>query len=251
MASRNLHRLGQLVLVCLLALAASGVVLAEPDYKAIKKDINTLEEGLREAQKAERDANKKVDDNRRAQANATGAKLATLKKEAKTLSDEADKATQKRLESQRSLADKHAELRAAAAKYAVSQVNGAGNLDARVAEATTAVKDWNEAIGTLPEVPDTAKVAAIVDPIEKAAAAKQVRSQLDEFDNWAVAENKRVKTELSQVQKIIDAENQLKDAKGGADLIKAAKELKDDLDEQTIQVGELREIVKNRRDNLK
>ena len=240
-----------MLLISLLALAASGVVLAEPEYKAIKKDITKLEDGLRDALKAERDANQKVEDNRKAQAKATGAELADLKKDAKALSNDADKANKKRLDAQRSLADKHGELRAAAAKYAVSQINGSGNLDARVAEAKTAVDDWDDAIGTLPDVPETTKVAAIVDPLEKAAAAKQVRAQLDDFDTWAVAEAKRVKTELDQVQKILDAENQLKAAKGGPALVQSAKDLKKHLEEQGIQVGELRTIVKSRGDDLK
>ncbi|MCB9893795.1 MAG: hypothetical protein H6839_05080 [Planctomycetes bacterium] len=251
MASRNLPRFARLLLVCLLTLAAGGVASAAPDYKDIKKEISKLETSLSDAVKAENEVTAKLDKNRRDQAKADGAALAALKKEAKTLSDEADKATTKRLEAQRALADKRGELRAAAAKYAVSQINGTGNLDTRVAEAKTAVADWDEAIGTLPDVPETTKVAGIVDPLEKAAAAKLVKGQLDDFDNWAAGEIKRVDTELDQVKKILDAESQLKNAKGGPALIQAAKDLKKHLNEQTIQVGELRAVVKSRRDGLK
>jgi hypothetical protein len=255
MACRNLHSLTRLLLVCLLTLAAGGAAFAEPDYRALKQDIKKLEDGLNDAAREARDADKKVADNNSEILKAQQAGDAALEKKLKTtgttLARQAGDAAKKLREAERGLANKHGELRAAAAKHAVAQLTAAGNLDARVKEARDALSDWRDAIGALPGVPDTDKLKGISDPETKAAAAKQLKSQLDDFDKWVSDEEKRIGTEIKQAAELINAESKLKDAKDGPALVKSAKALKAELDERKIQLGELHDAVKDAHKTLK
>lgn len=250
MACRNLHSLARLLLTCLLTLAVCGAVSAEPDYKALKQDIKKLEDSLNDAAREARDADTKVADNNREILKAQQAGDAALENKLKTtgttLAKQAGDAAKKLREAERALASKQGDLRAAAARYAVAQLTAAGSLDDRVKEARTALGDWTGAIGTLPLVPETDKLKGITDPEVKAAAAKQLKSQLNDFDSWVNAEEKRIDTELKQVNELIKAESKLKPAKDGAALVSSAKSLKTELDERKIQLGELRDAVKDR-----
>lgn len=255
MASRNLHSLALLLLACLLTLAAGGVVRAEPDYKALKQDIKKLEDSLNEAAREARDADKKVADNNTEIKKAQQAGDQALEKKLKTtgtsLAKQAGDAAKKLREAERSLANKHGELRAAAAKHAVAQLTAAGGLDARVKEARGALADWRDAIGVLPVVPETNKLEGITEPETRQVAIKQLKAQLNDFDSWVSDEEKRIATELKQADELINAESKLKDAKDGPALIKSAKELKSELDERKIQLGELHEAVKDAHKTLR
>src|SRR5690606_11770367 len=162
MAFRNLHSLARLLLTCLLTVAVSGAVLAEPDYKALKQDIKKLEDSLNDAAREARDADAKVADNNREILKAQQAGDAALENKLKTtgttLAKQAGDAARSLREAERALASKQGDRRAAAAKYAVAQLTAAGSLGGRVKEARTALSDWSSAIGTLPLVPETDKL---------------------------------------------------------------------------------------------
>ncbi|MCA8919973.1 MAG: hypothetical protein KDB32_12905 [Planctomycetes bacterium] len=250
MVSRSLNNLGRLLLMVLVALAASGNVFAAPDYKKLKDEIPKLEKNVSDARSAQSDADSKLNENRKAQKTATGAALNALKSEGVKLAKAAGEKADKLAEAEQQLANKQGELRGAAAKYAVSQLSAAGKLDVRVVEANHALDDWDGALGKLPAVPSLRSLEGIVDPQEQKAIRKQDKVQLQAYDAWGNAEEKRIDTEIKQAQQLIDAEEKLRNADDGKLLVDTAKELKTTLEKRKSEVQKLRKTAKTRLDSI-
>ena len=189
-------------------------------------------------------------ENRKAQKTATGAALNALKSEGVKLAKAAGEKADKLAEAEQQLANKQGELRGAAAKYAVSQLSAAGKLDVRVVEANHALDDWDGALGKLPAVPSLRSLEGIVDPQEQKAIRKQDKVQLQAYDAWGNAEEKRIDTEIKQAQQLIDAEEKLRNADDGKLLVDTAKELKTTLEKRKSEVQKLRKTAKARLDSI-
>ena len=252
MVSRSLHNFVRFALVGLLAIAASGSVFSDPDYKTLKDDIKKLEQTVKTALTARTEADKKLNDNRRAQRNAGGAALAKLKKEARSLAKTAGEKADALNKAQQELANKQGELRSTAASHAVKQLAAKGNINNRVGEASNAVDDWRGALGTLPEVPQLRSLDGINDPAEQASIRKQDKTALESYVKWADGEESRVDKEIKQVQQIIDAEPTLKASEdGGKMLVSDAKSLKKTLESRKKKVGDLRKSANDRIKGIK
>ena len=250
MDSRSRISLGRLLLVCVLALVAAGSVLAEPDYKKLKKEIPELEKAVRLARDERDAADQKVANNRAAQKRAEGAALATLKKKAKELTRKAGEKADLLAEAQQKLGNQQGELRAAAAKYAVSQINASGNLAVRVAEALTALDDWDDAVKGLPDVPKLRSVEGITDPLAQKAVRAEDKKQLKAYDDWAAAEEKRLETEIKQADELIGAKEKVKSADDGDLLVTNAQSLKKKLQTRKESVQKLRKKAKETLDSI-
>lgn len=252
MVSRSLPSLVSFALACVLALCASGVVFADPDYKTLKDDIKKLEKSVADARSERTEADKKLADNRRAQKNAGGAALANLKKEARGLAKTAGEKADALSEAQQKLANKQGELRSTAASHAVKQLSAAGNIDDRVGEATNALTDWKGALGSLPDVPTLRSLDGIDDPAEQMSIRKQDKKALESFVSWADGEEARIEKEIKQCKEIVDAKSKLVESKdGGAELVSDAEALKKTLEDRKKKVGDLRKTAQDRIKGIK
>lgn len=236
---------------CVLALCASGVVFADPDYKTLKDDIKKLEKSVSDARSEWQAADKKLADNRRDQ-KKPGADVAALKEEATKLAKTASAKADVLNEAQQKLADKQGELRSTAAGHAVKQLSAAGNIDDRVGEATNAMTDWKGALGSLPSVPELRSLDGIVAPDERKLIRDQDKKSLNGFVSWADAEEKRIDKEIKQCKEIVDAKPKLIESKdGGAELVSDAESLKKTLEARKNKVGELRKSAQDRAKGIK
>jgi len=237
----------------LATLLAAPVVHAQGDYKQLRKDVAELVTRLSDAEKKLSDANQKLNANLAAQDAAKNdpQKLAQLKKEGLGLRATANTSQDDRDSARSNLASKQGDLRGAASRYAVDQLTVAGNLNARVVEIRHAFDAWNEALGTLPDVPALRPITADMDPDLKNATIAGDRARLKSFDAWASGEEERLKAELDRADKLIAAEAQVKGADDGADMIKEAKAIKETLKTRQTKVGELRRKAAEALKNLK
>lgn len=235
------------------ALLAAPVAHAQADYKQIRKDVAELANRLNEAERKLADANQKLNANLAAQdANKNDpAKVAQLKKDGVALRAGANTAQDDRDSARSNLASKQGDLRGAASRYAVDQLTAAGNLNARVVEIRHAFDAWNEALGTLPDVPAVRPITADMDPELKNATIAGDRARLKTFDSWAAGEEDRLKVELDRADKLIAAETQVKGTDDGADMIKEAKAIKETLKTRQTRVADLRRKAAEALKNLK
>lgn len=233
-----------LILACMFAFG--GTVSAEPDYKELKAEIRKLEKSVEDAATARKEADSKLADNRAAQKNANGDELKKLKKAGNELANTAGQKAEALSSAQQSLASKQAELREAAASHAVKQLTDGAAIEKRVGEADTAVKDWENALGTLPPVPQLRPLEGIDDEAVQDAIRAQDKKSLEAFDKWAAGEETRVDKELKQAQEVIDGDAKWKTSNDGADeLMDAAKALKSKLETRKKDLGELRKSAKD------
>ncbi len=235
------------------ALLAAPVAHAQGDYKQLRKDVAELVTRLNDSETKLSEANQKLNANLAAQDAAKNdpTKVAQLKKEGVALRATANTAQDNRDSARSNLASKQGDLRAAASKWAVDQLTAAGNLNARVVEVRHAFDAWNEALGTLPEVPAVRPITADMDPEVKNATIAGDRARLKAFDAWASGEEDRLKTELDRAEKLIGAEAQVKGTDDGPDMVKEAKALKDTLKTRQTKVAELRRKAAEALKNLK
>lgn len=242
-------RAAAMLLACLLLFA--GSVQAEPDYKALKAEIEKLEQAETDARKERRDADDKLAANRAAQQQANGAALAALKRAATDLAQAAGEKADAYAAAQQNLAAKQAELRESAAAHAVKQLTEAGAIDKRVGEARNALDDWKTALGTLPEVPSLRPLDGI-DPDDQPAVRKQDKKTLEAFEKWAGDEGTRIDKEIKQAKELVDGEPKWKGADdGGKELVSAAKALREKLEGRKKELEKLRERAKELQKQIK
>ncbi|MCC6465392.1 MAG: hypothetical protein IT463_08655 [Planctomycetes bacterium] len=231
------------VLLALLLLAAWAVPLrAQEKFDRLKQEVARLATDLEAAGSAEADAAARVEENRRAQNDAAGdaKRLEELKREGRKLADSAHGAKERREQAQAALAGKQGELRDTASKHAVDRLAAQGNLQQRVNDANAGVDAWQGALGTLPSVPALRPLEGITDPALRKATQDGDRKRLKDFDAWCAAEEARLKTELSRVDQVINAEAQVKGADDGPLLIDTAKTLKKTLESRQSTLKALR-----------
>lgn len=232
----------------LLMLFAPGAVAAD-DLDDLKSAVSDAEKEFVAADKAERAAFKKVSDNNAAQKNAQGAELQRLKSEAVDLKTEARNATNKRLQTQRTLALKRAALRKEASKVAEEQVSGSGDVNARVKRAGEALEIWKNALGELLTPPEVRKCEGL-DDVEAAAQKRDDKQRLEDYVTWASAEKSNVETELKRAQAIVKGEAALKGADGHARMLSDAKTLSETLESRKSSVEGYLKTAKDRLKSL-
>lgn len=239
-----------MLLVLVIACVAAGPLFAEPDYKKLKAEIPKLEKTMRVAQDAQAEADQKLDNNRAAQKRAAGKELEALKTAAKGLAKDAGEKADQLAAAQQDLAKKQAELRGAAAKHAVSQLNASGDLAERVHEAMTAMDDWKDALGRLPDVPKLRSLDGIEDPAAQKAIRKQDKQQLEAYESWCSAEAKRIDTEIEQAEDLVDGETKVSSADDGALLVTTAKDLKKTLESRKDKLEKQRKQARKQLDEI-
>lgn len=230
--------------VLMTALCAAAPVFAQDQFKQLRKDVSELSTRLNEAEKALSEANRKLNENKTAQDAARNdlAKLNALKTEGTKLRREADAAQDNRNSARSRLASKQGEMRGTASKHGADQLTAAGNINERINQMRLAIDAWNEALGTLPDVP-ALRDTSNLDPDTKRATIDGDKARLREFDTWAAAEEDRLKTELSRADNLIGAEAQVKGQDDGPAMVSSAKKLKETLQSRQKKVGELRQAA--------
>jgi hypothetical protein len=216
-----------LVSLLITALLAVCCGVAHADVAQLKREIAAQEQKVKAAEAKLREASKAVNDNEAAQKKAEGAQLANLKKQAiPLLKDQRDAEDTLRRERQ-GVAALQGKLRGEASAQAEKQINGGGELDARVDSARTATKDWKDAIGQVPPVPKPRVLEGESDEIQDAFLKDDIRL-LKEYESWADGELKRVEDEIKVAGKLVswDAAK----AKNGRSLNAEAKALKESLE---------------------
>ncbi len=216
-----------LVSLLLAALLAVCCGVAHADVAQLKREIAAQEQKVKAAEAKLREASKAVNDNEAAQKKAEGAQLANLKKQAiPLLKDQRDAEDTLRRERQE-MAALQGKLRGEASAQAEKQINGGGDLDARVDSARTAIKDWKDAIGELPVAPKPRDLRDVSEDFKVAFLKDDIRL-LKEYESWADGELKRVDDEIKVAGKLVswDAAK----AKNGRSLNAEAKALKESLE---------------------
>ncbi|MBX3475272.1 MAG: hypothetical protein KF754_12880 [Planctomycetes bacterium] len=241
MESPNRATRAVLWLALVLALCAAVPLHAQEQFKQLRRDISELTSKLNEAESALSEANRKISENQKAQDDAKNdpARLNALKTEGTRLRAAADTAQDNRNSARARLASKQGEMRGTASKHAADQVTGAGNLNVRVNEIRIAIDAWNEALGALPVLPALRNTAGL-DPDTKRATLAGDKARLTDLDNWAAAEESRLKTELERADSLINFEPQVKGLDDGPVMVESSKQLKKTLQERQKKVGELR-----------
>jgi len=249
-ASRACRTLGWVILVA--ALCAAPGLFAQGNFKQLRAEISDLSTKLNDAQKKLNEADSKVNANNREYEDAVKnnpGKAAGIKAEGVKLRSAAETAQQNRDTARKSLQNKQVELRNTAAGHAVKQLSAAGALSERINEMRLALDAFEDALGSLPEVPTVRK--ADPDPAVQAAQKKGDRDRLTEFDTWASAEESRIKSEIESCDKLINAEAQVKGEDDGPALVQDSKDLKATLQARQKSIGELRRVAQERLKELK
>ncbi|MDC1141490.1 hypothetical protein OAU50_00220 [Planctomycetota bacterium] len=235
MASKSL-------LISLLAVfLISSSVWAEPKYKTLQADVVKLQTKLSEAENARLAAAKKVANNVRMQQKVSGDELGRLKREGVALARAENKAAKAVGTARTNMTNKQGEVRAAAAKFASSEIGKkVGNLAEHIREVIFATDAWSEAIGPLPDVPKVRDTSAIAEPEEKMAIIADDKKALKAFTKWADAETGRLTAELKLMDKLLKSENDVKDEDDGPLMIRESKALKKVLDDRKVEVANLK-----------
>ena len=209
------------LLISLIALVLLACpCFAEPKYKELQTEAKTLQRTLRDAETSRTAAANRVATNVKAQKSASGEKLKSLKRVGVSLANLERKAAGTAKKAQSDLIKKQGEVRAAAAKYASTEISNKGSkLSDRVREVIYATDAWDEAIGTLPKVPETRDTSGIAEPEVKQAIVADDKKALEDFKKWADAEVKRLKDELDQMKKLLKHEGTVKNQDDGPKMI--------------------------------
>jgi hypothetical protein len=210
-------------------LACAGAPIRADELDDLKKAVETSAGEFTTAEKAERAALKKIEENNTQQKKAQGDELQRLKSEAIDLKSKAREATNARLAAERALASKRSELRSEASKVAEEQINAAGETNARAKRAGEAVEIWKGALQDLPAVPsvrDTSKE----DDVVAAAIKKDDKAQLSDYVKWAKDEQTRVDTEIKRAENLVKNEEKFKGADGAARLLSESKSMQEKLE---------------------
>lgn len=245
MVLRSRNSLGRLLLALLCALVASGPLCAEPDLDDLKKEITKLEAQLPGLEKKHNDAVKDFNANKAAQAKAEGKELAALKAEGMKLSRDVASAADEVLQLRRKIADKQGEIRETAAAHTLKRINAAGNVNVRIKDAIFAMEEWEKSLGPLPEVPQPQDLSNFADPMLKAAAKKDDRKRIKAYDDWAKAEEKRIKEEIETADKLVGKNKVVEDADDGGLYLDEARKLKKTLEKRQKQVKKLRDSARD------
>ncbi len=247
MAYRNLVL--SLTLLAAMLLACVGAPIRADELDDLKKAVEKSAGEFTAAEKSERAALKKIEDNNAQQKNAAGDALQRLKSEAIELKAKAREATSARLQSERALASKRSELRSEASKVAEEQISAAGDTNARTKRAGEAVEIWKNALQDLPAVPvvrDTSKE----DDVVAAAIKKDDKAQLSEYVKWARDEQSRVDTEIKRAENLIKNEEKFKGADGCARLLNDSKAMQQKLESRRDKLKDDQKTAQERINSL-
>lgn len=247
MAYRNLVL--SFTLLAAMLLACAGAPIRADELDDLKKAVEKSAGEFASAEKSERAALKKIEDNNTQQKKAQGEELQRLKSEAIELKSKAREATNARLQAERALASKRSELRSEASKVAEEQISAAGDTNARAKRAGEAVEIWKNALQDLPAVPslrDTSKE----DPDVAAAIKKDDKGQLSEYLKWAKDEQSRVETEIKRAENLVKNEEKFKGADGCARLMSESKSMQEKLESRRDKLKDDQKTAQERASSL-
>jgi hypothetical protein len=197
-----LSRLRLVLLASALLLVAAFPAVSHADLDRLKREAAALERGVEHAVKAKAEADKALQENLDAQRNAQGDALARLKREAIALSARAHEAGESLRAARRELAGRQSELRGAAAKQAVAQIDDGGELSARVTRALSALSEWKGALGDLPQAPQPRDLSNVDEDMREPFRRTDIQ-RLKAFEDWSVAESNRIGEEITAADKLL------------------------------------------------
>lgn len=239
-----------MLLVLVATVLAAGTLRAEPEFKAIRKEIRKLERSLTNLEDERAKADKALQENRRKQADADDDAKRRLKAEALVLAREAaDKAEEVR-EQRQKLGEKQGELRRSAADYVIERLDDDGELNARLVDVLEGMAAWDDALGELPEVPEIRNLDGIRDPQERNSIRDGDKRRLQDFRKWAKGEAGRVDDEIKKIKKFIDNDDVYGNADAGAELTERAKGLKKTLETRKKRVAALDDSARKKLNEL-
>ncbi|MCF6227934.1 MAG: hypothetical protein L3J82_04595 [Planctomycetes bacterium] len=232
-------------LIALLLLACP--VLAEPKYKVLQTDAKKLQRTLRDSETSRTAAAKRVAANVKDQKSASGEKLKSLKRIGVSLAKSERTSAEAAKKAQSDLIEKQGEVRAAAAKFASSEISNKDNkLFERIRGVIAAMDAWDEAIGSLPKVPKPRDTSGITEPEVKQAIVADDKKALEDFKKWADAEVDRLKAELSQMAKLLKHEVTVKNQDDGPKMVTESRALKKKLSTRKSDVRKLKNTAESR-----
>jgi hypothetical protein len=239
------NRIKPLIIVVMAVVLAAGSLHADP-LQRLKNEVASLERDLTRAQRTEREASQALERNHAAQRRASGDELARLKTEATRLAANESRAAEETQKARRDLSAKQGELRSAASRHTVAQLSGRGDLAERMTAARAAAEAWQSNLGELPPVPAVRDLSDIIDPAERAAIRAGDRNRLRTYESWAGAEITRINAELQRVEQIINAEDDIKGDRNGAQLVRTANAIKSTLEARKRRVESDRRTAQRR-----
>lgn len=241
------------LLVSLIALVLLACpCFAEPKYKELQTEAKKLQRTLRDAEFSRTAASKRVTANVKAQKSASGVKLAGLKKIGVSLAETERTAAEGAKKAESDLITKQGKVRAAAAKYACSEISNKDHkLSDRIREVISAIGAWDEAIGTLPRIPVTRDTSGITEPEVKQAIVADDKKALGGFKKWTNAEIELLKAELKQVAELLKHEEAVNNQDGGGGMIADSRALKKRLSNRKSEIEKLEKVVNLRLKALK
>lgn len=233
MAYRNLVL--SFTLLAAMLLACAGAPMHADDLDDLNKAVTTAEQAFNDAVKADNAAQKKTEENARAQKKAKDAgddkEYQRLKSDGVDLKSKWREATSARLQSERNLAAKRAELRREASKVAEEQISAKGDTNARAKRAGDAVELWSNALKDLLPVPQVRDTKGL-DDVEAAAQKQDDKSRLKDFVSWAESEKTNCQTELKRADNLVKNEDKFKGADAHDRLHNESKKLKETLEKR-------------------
>lgn len=238
MASRSLISL-------LLLLLLAGV--AHADVEQLKRDIETLNKQLEQAQQKQADAEAALAENLKAQAGASGKDLERLKAGARSLARTAHNEAENAKGAERNLAAKQSDLRKEASENAANQITAKGDTELRVRTARTAVGDWRGAIGAIPTAPKPRDLSDVPED-DRAAFRRTDAERLRSYEAWADLELTRIDNEISAADKLIAWD--VAAVKDGDKLNSEARSLKISLESRRKSVRSAKDAAKTTREAL-
>lgn len=240
-------RIGLSLAFVLVFLLAAAQPIRADDFDDLKSAVSEAETEFSKAEKAERAAFKKIDENNAAQRTAQGDELQRLKTTAVELKAAWRSTENSLIKARRSLATKRGELRKEASKVAEEQISAQGDVNSRAKRAGDAVDVWKEALGELLAPPEIRKCEGLDD--DEAKAQKQDdKKRLNDFVSWASTEKSNVEIEFKRAEALVKGEDKFKGADAQARLINDAKSLKGTLDSRN---RELSSAVKTAQERLR
>ncbi|MCC6574495.1 MAG: hypothetical protein IT462_11965 [Planctomycetes bacterium] len=248
MASANRLSAASWLLVFVAALMALAAVFSpvQADVKKLKQEIDSIKKDLDKARETEKKAVESLTENQTKQRRAAqgSEEWKKLKRQAIQLSENAQVASEAVQDLAKELADKYSELRDEASKTAEDKVNAKGKAAKLVADAAEALKNWSEALGELPDIPEV-RSTKDMDDDEAHAVRSGDLSRLRKFKKWCEDEEKRLRTEIKRARTVEG--NKLD---GGSDLADDAKALKGSLETRQNEVLILKNTAEDHIDDL-
>jgi phage protein D len=222
-------------LLAAMLLACAGAPMHADELDNLSEAVTKAETEYSEAEKTEKSAQKKTEENASAQKRAKDAgddkEYQRLKSDGVDLKSKLRDATNARLQAERALASKRSELRREASKVAEEQITANGDTNSRAKRAGDALELWNSSLKDLLPVPVLTSTKDMDDAQIK-ATRQDDKARLKDYETWAEGEKSTCETEQSRADSLVKNEAKFKGADAHDRLLKESKALKEKLDKR-------------------